>query len=191
MRTYISIDIETSGLDPETCQVLEIGAVLNDPNKPIRECPTFRACVKHPEGIHGTPRALQMNARLIEEIANGGGEWAVNIGGLFQKWLRQHMTPGDQCLHALGLNVGTFDLVFLNKLHNWPEWLFHYRSLDVNSMYAEPEGMPSTGARQKTIASQLNLPGKPHEAVYDAQVALAMARRTWATRDISLTFPVL
>jgi oligoribonuclease (3'-5' exoribonuclease) len=179
MRPYIAIDIETTGLDPDTCQVLEIGAVLNDPDKGLLDCPTFRACVKH-EVIKGTPRALQMNARLIEEIANGGGEWPSNACGRFQKWLLQHLPPGDNSLHALGLNVGTFDLPFLNNIDTWPSWLFHYRSLDINSMYAEPNGMQSTEALQSRLADDFKIPGKLHEALYDARVSLAMARNMWS-----------
>jgi oligoribonuclease (3'-5' exoribonuclease) len=178
MRPYVSIDIETTGLDPETCQVLEIGAVLNDPDKTLLECPTFRACVKH-EVIKGTPRALQMNVRLIEEIANGGGEWASNACGRFQKWLLQHLTPGDKSLHALGKNVGTFDLVFLNKIDTWPKWLFHYRSCDVGSMFATPHGMLSQSALEGELAENLKIPGNPHEALYDARVSLALARDMW------------
>ena len=32
---YVSIDIEPTGLDPDTCQVLEVGAVADDWVKPI------------------------------------------------------------------------------------------------------------------------------------------------------------
>lgn len=181
MRPYVAIDIETTGLDPETCQVLEIGAVIHDPDKPLRECPTFRVCVKH-EVITGTPRALQMNARLIEEIANGGGEWESNACGRFQKWLGSHLPVGDlteNYLHALGKNVGTFDLVFLNKISTWPKWLFHYRSLDVGSMYAGPGGMQSQSDLEARLAKELMIPGNPHEALYDAFVSLALARASW------------
>ena len=40
---YISIDIETTGLDPENCQILSIGAVIEDTlnQLPFEELPTF------------------------------------------------------------------------------------------------------------------------------------------------------
>ena len=44
---YVSIDIETTGLDPETCQTLEIGAVFDNWTLPIRELPTFHCYVVH------------------------------------------------------------------------------------------------------------------------------------------------
>ena len=51
---YVSIDIETTGLDPDTCQILEIGAVWDDWTKPIDQLPTYRRLVVHSE-YRGTP----------------------------------------------------------------------------------------------------------------------------------------
>jgi len=42
---YVSLDIETTGLNPENCQVLEIGAVIDDGTTPIEDCPTFQCYV--------------------------------------------------------------------------------------------------------------------------------------------------
>jgi len=182
MRPYVSIDIETTGLDPHTCQVLEIGAVIHDPAKPLLKCPTFRACIKHEE-ITGTPRALQMNARLLEEIADGGGEWEDDAGERFYDWLKDHLPIGhltDNYIHATGKNVGTFDLVFLNKISTWPTRLFHYRSLDVGSMYALPDGIDAQEDLCHKAIMSFSIPGKPHEALYDAFVSLALARNFWA-----------
>jgi oligoribonuclease (3'-5' exoribonuclease) len=184
MRPYVAIDIETTGLDPDTCQVLEIGAVIHDPAKPLLECPTFRACIKH-NVITGTPRALQMNARLLEEIADGGGEWEDNACERFHNWLKTHFEDLTvNHIHALGKNVGTFDLVFLNKISEWPKWLFHYRSLDVGSMYATPDGMYSQGELECELADEFSIPGEPHEALYDAFVSLALARKFWEGSNV-------
>ena len=62
---YVSIDIETTGLDPETCQILEIGAVLDDWTKPIDELPVYHRLVYHKE-YRGSAYALAMNANLLE-----------------------------------------------------------------------------------------------------------------------------
>ena len=51
---YVSIDIETTGLDPETCQILEIGAVFDNWTLPIRDLPTFHCYVVHKQ-IVGSP----------------------------------------------------------------------------------------------------------------------------------------
>jgi hypothetical protein len=66
---YISIDIETSGLDHEKHKVLSIGAIIEDTEKklPYEECPKFNAIVLQNE-ITGSPRALTMNKGLIAMI---------------------------------------------------------------------------------------------------------------------------
>jgi DNA polymerase III epsilon subunit-like protein len=66
---YISLDIETTGLDPQTCQILSIGAVIEDTNKilPIEELPKFHAVIKR-ESVYGSLFALNMNKDLIETI---------------------------------------------------------------------------------------------------------------------------
>jgi hypothetical protein len=63
---YVSIDIETSGLDPEKHKVLSIGAIIEDTEKklPFEECPKFNAIVLQNE-IVGSPRAITMNQSII------------------------------------------------------------------------------------------------------------------------------
>ena len=71
---YVSIDIETSGIDREKCQILSVGAVIEDTEnpKPISELPRFHAAIsmKDRQGFYGEPVALVMNAELIGNIAN-------------------------------------------------------------------------------------------------------------------------
>jgi DNA polymerase III epsilon subunit-like protein len=66
---YVSIDIETSGLDHEKNCVLSIGAIIEDTeNKlPFEDCPKFNAVILQRE-IVGSPRAITMNKDLIAMI---------------------------------------------------------------------------------------------------------------------------
>lgn len=68
---YISIDIETTGLDRDLCQVLSIGAVIEDTNniKPLDELPTFHAVIKR-ESVYGSIFALDLNRDLIQAMKN-------------------------------------------------------------------------------------------------------------------------
>ena len=63
---YVSIDIETSGLDYEKHKVLSIGAIIEDTEKKLsfEECPKFNAIVLQNE-IVGSPRAITMNSEII------------------------------------------------------------------------------------------------------------------------------
>jgi len=66
---FCSIDIETTGLDPENNQVLSIGAIIEDTTKklPFEELPKFNVAVLHHQ-LTGHPRALTMNKDLIRLI---------------------------------------------------------------------------------------------------------------------------
>jgi oligoribonuclease len=69
---YLSIDIETSGLDPALNQILSVAAIFEDTEKklPWAEVPKFHVgIVRHQ--IAGSPRAINMNAKLIDWM----GRW--------------------------------------------------------------------------------------------------------------------
>lgn len=66
---YISIDVETTGLEKDRYQILSIGAILEDTTKKLsfEEIPKFHAAILHNE-IIGSPFALNMNSKIIEAI---------------------------------------------------------------------------------------------------------------------------
>jgi len=66
---YISIDVETTGLEKDRYQILSIGAILEDTTKKLsfEEIPKFHAAILHNE-ITGSPFALNMNKKIIEAI---------------------------------------------------------------------------------------------------------------------------
>ena len=66
---YISIDIETTGLDPEFNQILSIGAVIEDTLNPIpfKDLPKFHAVIKR-ESVYGSIFALNLNRELIQAM---------------------------------------------------------------------------------------------------------------------------
>ena len=68
---YISIDIETTGLDSEKNKVISVGAIIEDTeNKlPFDECPKFNVAILQNELI-GSARAITINKELISLIAD-------------------------------------------------------------------------------------------------------------------------
>ena len=66
---YISIDIETTGLDSEFNQILSIGAVIEDTlnQLPFEELPKFHAVIKR-ESVYGSIFALNLNKDLIQAM---------------------------------------------------------------------------------------------------------------------------
>lgn len=69
---FISIDTETTGLNPGTCQLLSIGAIVEDTEKklPFDEIPKFHCAILRDERdiLQGELYALNMNKDLIEKI---------------------------------------------------------------------------------------------------------------------------
>ena len=63
---YVSIDIETSGLNSDMNNVLSIGAIIEDTTKklPYEQLPKFNAIVLK-NNIQGSPSALTMNKEII------------------------------------------------------------------------------------------------------------------------------
>jgi oligoribonuclease (3'-5' exoribonuclease) len=67
---YVSIDIETTGLDPEKDQILEISMIVDDlekPEVPLEEL-HFLNILLDLDRIQGNPIALEMNSDIIKEI---------------------------------------------------------------------------------------------------------------------------
>jgi oligoribonuclease (3'-5' exoribonuclease) len=200
---YLAIDIETTGLDTDKHQILQIGAVIDEQNKAVMECPYFECVVKHDE-IVGAPYALVMNQWLLKAIATGEGRRLEHIMDSFRNWLARYLgfcpyqggqyantaykawqvvtrkVPGyDPPFTLLGKNLGQFDVQMLKRAPNWPKDMFGYRCMDVGSLYATPAGMQSQGELEDKISRDLGINGKKHAALHDARVSLALARLRW------------
>lgn len=174
---YLSIDIETTGLKPECHQVLEVAAVL-DWDRPLMDCPTFHMIVD-PGDIVGTPYALAMNAELLRAIADGDGVRPLTFTDRFHDWLMCNGVSPDNKVTLLGKNVASFDWQFLRRMPSFPTACVNYRFLDIGSLYATRDGIDGQSELADVLAKDLDIPGKPHEALYDARVSLALARLKW------------
>lgn len=194
---FVSIDIETTGLDPQTCDVLEIGAFINtDDDTPISELPIFRYRVLR-DVYAGSPYALAMHRQLFSALAinkpnvcwPAPQEDYTNVYGqprdfapTFSYWLNQNGIESMNFI-AAGKNFANFDNAFLQKMpgmENEVRW--HHRILDPASMYVRPEDeyLPGTPLCCKRAGIDLNnfeYEGDPHTALYDAAVVVALIRK--------------
>lgn len=144
----ISLDLETGGLIPGKHTVLAIGAVVVpirdgvDGEKPfeLTDSNCFYAQLEW-DTITVDPQAMRINRLDIVNPPGPNGVWSncsfpAVIGiRLFREWLNKHSTTP---IHALGANVGSFDLQMLKSIldcDSMERWPFHYRSIDLNSLF--------------------------------------------------------
>ena len=140
-----SIDIETTGLDPEKCGILSIGAIIEDTKKklPFEDIPTFNAIILQRE-INGSPRAITMNKEIIRMM----GEYLEGSEDE-RKVLRD--TSGYMFLEKEEVVSEFFDFLFLNGLGY---------DVPVNVTARRKNGMtlPIIGSKTKPIT--INAAGK-------------------------------
>lgn len=94
---YVAIDIETTGLDPERHDILEVAAIIDDTNDPepflvspdMSNRPNFRAVIIDPDGEYvTTPFCAELHAGLWVEIEQMSdillGEWDQDVKNIGQ-----------------------------------------------------------------------------------------------------------
>lgn len=169
---YVSIDIETTGINTAKDQVLEFAAVVWD-REDVMEC-SFFECRIYRERLNGQPKALHMNRDYIEELKDielplpYGWLWPGNFGKNFRRWLD---SQGIVKAFPLGKNYAGFDKQFLERMDGWPGDHFNQRYLDVGTLAANRLSIPSLF----DIKINRTIPGVPHSALYDARYALQIA----------------
>lgn len=147
---FVSIDIETTGLDPETCQIIEIGAVINDWLEPSHQPPTFHCYIKQ-DMYTGSPFALSMHTNIFRRIATedeGYDYWypreaAKQLGQWMEENGAYQIDPKkpDREARAVvaGKNFGMFDDRFLRRLPHYDGWVkYHHRLIDPAMLYWDP-----------------------------------------------------
>lgn len=67
MRGYVSIDIETTGIDDKS-HILQISAVYDDLKSPVEALKRIDIPIKHKVLTHCEPYAMGMNADLLKKM---------------------------------------------------------------------------------------------------------------------------
>lgn len=158
---YVSVDIESTGLDPETCQILQVGAVIEDTLnvRSLDDLPKFSCIVEH--GLYtGQPFALNMNNWIIQilaslETANKEERMAIRkknhimgeglVAKSFHIWLKENgiepnkdSPTGQLAINVAGKNFASFDKKFLEKLPSWSNYIqFAQRLADPAILFAD------------------------------------------------------
>ncbi len=192
---FASIDIETTGLDSETCQTLSIGIVLENTKTklPFVDVPTLHIIVLH-DYIQGEPYALNLNKGIIEKILNhqqkekSAGHFISNsydscvflrpeaVAEYIHLFLKMYGFA-DGKLNVAGKNFSDFDKPFLEKLPDWKKFIkTHRRVLDPAVLFVdweEDEVLPDLNLCKSRIANYENV---SHDALEDAWDVVTLFR---------------
>lgn len=182
MKPYVSIDIETTGLSPASCQILEVGAVVDDWKSPIESLPKFH-CYVDQGFYHGEPFALQLNAVILGKLARRKENeefykflYPGEVGMALSNFLTGNKVDAKRVPTA-GKNFASFDKQFLERLPHFTEWIrFNHRFYDPSMLYLDfekDEGIPDT----KTCMERAGIGGEvAHTAIEDAIVVIKLMR---------------
>ena len=131
---YVSVDLETTGLDPKTCQVLEIGAVAQELGG--KELGRYHMILKYDE-LRGSPFAFNLNIRLLKAMLDGEGSPPEYAWDDFYEWLQQFKSDsrGAHRIIAAGKNFVGFDLPFIKQASPRVATQFFRRVLDPAILY--------------------------------------------------------
>jgi len=193
---YLSVDIETTGLNPEKCQTLEVSFVVEDTNniKPLEELPRFTVCIEH-KRIHGEPYALSMpyNASIINDMKNKLEDRKFNFikPDEFYSSLLLFLSKNDllddknkATLNIAGKNFQAFDKPFIMKLlESDPQWnnqiRFRYRVIDPAILFVnwkDDSALPDLN----TCKQRANISGEvAHDSYSDALDVIKLLRSTY------------
>lgn len=134
---FLSIDIETTGLNPDICQIIQIAVVCLDTETPESEWPSFELLVD-PGTIVGEPFALAMHAALLKRIAKGEGrplDEVMEYMLKFVKWELRNDPSGE--FTVVGKNF-SFDVSFLRKHASWGDMPVSHRHIDIGNQFWRP-----------------------------------------------------
>lgn len=188
-RLVLSIDLETTGLDPEKCQTLQV-AMVPVVNGVIHDGPkdTLNVWIKHP-GYYLEP-GVAGNARFLENVRFAEAQGVTPHTALHRirnylhllrvKYLRNpELAPeAYQKITVVGKNFLGVDGPFLKAL-GVEEYYFHYRVIDVGNLVLRPTDVPPPGLNEVLKRGGVDFSEDTlHDALVDA-AAVASVYSNW------------
>ena len=171
MPTYLWLDLETSGLDPVKCGILEVAALIDDESYTLGQPPTgvVNGAIRLPQLEHGVPpssiwdqEAYDMHNTngLLKTLSTGGGERLFDV----ENRILEALMPYPPKSVMLAGNSIHFDRSFIRVHMPLLDAALHYRHMDVSCLITFFESM---GAVKRDSGP------KPHRAMPDVQRSIA------------------
>lgn len=175
--TKLFLDIETSGTNPEKHSVLSIGIVIlqNEDNTPS----SFYEEINYDELI------IAPDSIAINEFDFKNQDGRIPLEKADSKafdFVKKHYSKRNTAM-AIGLNIGEFDLLFINKYMPRLASLLDRRSVNLNSLIyllADINSIDFITLKQdlseKAViqVDKLAMGSKKHNALYDAFYHMAL-----------------
>ena len=190
MKPYISLDIETTGLDPRS-QIIQIAMIYDDLETPVNELATFNQKIYYDSFSYSEPYALMMNAKLIQEMSNGysklGLDWthSAYLNENVLSFMQRFTKDNTEKIVFAGKNVASFDIPMLRqsmsehhlKIFNK---ICHYKTIDVGSLYFDvfKENVNLSKINELTGRKEVS-----HDALDDAMDVVYAIRHKLGIRD--------
>ena len=138
---YISVDVETLGLNTERHSLIEVGAVFDDLVTPIEELPTLHFYVVKDDNCYvGDPFAMSMHQKILKRIASReeGFTYCPEdcVDDYFYDFVCQHYEKNEK-VNLAGKNFGNFDMRVLRRYGFAKLWKMSHRFLDPGSMFLQ------------------------------------------------------
>lgn len=191
---YCSIDIETTGLNPKTCDIVQFAAVIDDLSNPLplEKLPRFQTYFNQ-STFTGEPYALSMHPAIFRKIADAQqykveedqeGNRFMQIGDLpcalynflTGNGIKEDPKSGRVKITVAGKNVGMFDLPFLKKkIKYWDKITILHRVIDPAILYYLPgdKVLPDS----KLCMERAGFAGEvAHTALEDALMVVKLVR---------------
>lgn len=191
---YISIDIETTGLDPKKHDIIQFAAVLDDLKnpRPLSELPRIQVYFLKKE-YTGTAKALSMHKSIFEKIESmkksnlkydPKTESHLIKLKILPLFLRNFLTKNGVeeknnkiVLTPAGKNVSSFDMAFLKtQIKDWAGISFRQRAIDPTILFYEKEDRELPNSER--CMERAGIPGGvAHTALEDALMVVKLIRK--------------
>jgi DNA polymerase-3 subunit epsilon len=175
------IDVETGGLSPYDCALLQISGIIEVDDDTIKKDATFNFHIKPFDGDKVDPKALAVNGLTKEQIEGFESPKTVH-DKLLQLWggFVDCYDKRDK-MFFIGYNSHSFDMPFMREYFKkcndkyFGSW-FYYPSIDVMILAAQKmmdkrRWMPDF--KLMTVADRMGIPvdkTQLHDALYDIEI---------------------
>lgn len=199
---YISLDLETTSLQPDPKNILMLSMVVEDtnhPEVPVEELPHFTCFVKQQEPLSGEIYALAMNGWILDILAKRTKDPKYPIRTAYPAlntytsengvvvhqniyWIEGAITFikahfGNKRVTIAGKNVAGFDMQFLPKE---VKALMKHKCLDPATLYVDWEtDEDAPGLEECKKRAGINTPVS-HDAREDAMDVIRIFRKFYS-----------